>query len=237
MATDITTALAQPGCERLREWVSIGPVQMAALQEFVGALLWPKPVSAAFMGVNPRTGTLEFCAHQPSPSVMRDFNMQPLYSAPAAPTPDYRGYANLGIGQYVLNHSAAGEPPEVIISIATEEEKAGRAIGEERDNPPGHMLQPDAMAVRLRFASPAGLAALENEIRKMRETHGWAAAPAAPAPEPSAAQVPLTRKRINKCSADAQAAFCASATGTYEEAFAREVEKAHGIAASKRGEA
>lgn len=63
------------------------------------------------------------------------------------------------------------------------------------------------------------------------------AAPAAPAPEPSTAQVPLTRKRINKCSADAQAAFCASATGTYEEAFAREVEKAHGIGiAASKGE-
>lgn len=87
--------------------------------------------------------------------------------------PDYRGYAHLGTGQYVLNHSAAGEPPEVIISVATEEEKAGRAIGEERDNHPGQMLQPEAMAVRLRFASPAGLEALEREIRKMRETHGW----------------------------------------------------------------
>lgn len=88
MATDIATALAQPGCERLREWASIGPVQMAALEEFVAALLWPKPVSTAFMGVNPRTGALEFSAHQPSPSVMRDFNMQPLYSAPAAPAPE-----------------------------------------------------------------------------------------------------------------------------------------------------
>jgi hypothetical protein len=85
MATDIATALAHPGCERLREWASIGPVQTAALEEFVAALLWPKPVSTAFMGVNPRTGALEFSAHQPSPSVMRDFNMQPLYSAPAAP--------------------------------------------------------------------------------------------------------------------------------------------------------
>lgn len=38
MKTDIATALAQPGCERLREWASIGPVQMAALEDFVGAL-------------------------------------------------------------------------------------------------------------------------------------------------------------------------------------------------------
>lgn len=96
--------------------------------------------------------------------------------------PDYRGYAHLGTGQYLLNHSDAGEPPEVIISIATEEEKAGRSIGEERDNPPGHSIQPEAMAVRLRFANPAGLAVLENEIRKMRETHGWAAPSPAPAP-------------------------------------------------------
>jgi hypothetical protein len=41
MATDIATALAQPGCERLREWASIGPVQMAALELFVDELGTP----------------------------------------------------------------------------------------------------------------------------------------------------------------------------------------------------
>jgi hypothetical protein len=42
-ATDIATALAQPGCERLRDWASIGPVQMAALEEFVALLVTPAP--------------------------------------------------------------------------------------------------------------------------------------------------------------------------------------------------
>ena len=37
-ATDIATALALPGCERLREWAEIGPVQRAAVEEFVYAL-------------------------------------------------------------------------------------------------------------------------------------------------------------------------------------------------------
>lgn len=37
-ATDIATALALPGCERLREWAEIGPVQRAAVEEFAYAL-------------------------------------------------------------------------------------------------------------------------------------------------------------------------------------------------------
>jgi hypothetical protein len=41
METDIATALAQPGCERLREWASIGPVQLAALELFVDELGTP----------------------------------------------------------------------------------------------------------------------------------------------------------------------------------------------------
>lgn len=85
--------------------------------------------------------------------------------------PDYRGYAHLGIGAYVLNHSDVSEPPELIISIASEEQKAGRQIGEERDNPPGYTIQPEEMCVRLRFANVAGLDALEKELRKLRETH------------------------------------------------------------------
>jgi hypothetical protein len=41
MATDIATALARPGCERLRDWASIGPVQMAALELFIDELGTP----------------------------------------------------------------------------------------------------------------------------------------------------------------------------------------------------
>jgi hypothetical protein len=88
--------------------------------------------------------------------------------------PHYRGYANLGTGQYVLNHSKAGEPMEFVISVATEAEKAGRVVGDERDNAPDELLQPEAMAVRIAFSSLAGLEALENQIRKMKTEHGVA---------------------------------------------------------------
>lgn len=45
-ATDIATALALPGCERLKEWAEIGPVQRAAVEEFAYALAAkaPEPV-------------------------------------------------------------------------------------------------------------------------------------------------------------------------------------------------
>lgn len=85
--------------------------------------------------------------------------------------PDFRGYAHLGTGQYLLNNSAKGDPAELIISIATEKEKAGRVVGDHRDNPPGSQLQPDAMAVRIRFATVAGLDALEAQLRFLREEH------------------------------------------------------------------
>lgn len=56
---------------------------IAAAKQAIAAHEAAKPAEpTAFMGVNPRTGTLEFCAHQPSPSVMRDFDMKPLYAAP-----------------------------------------------------------------------------------------------------------------------------------------------------------
>lgn len=84
--------------------------------------------------------------------------------------PDYRGYAHLGTGQYLLNNSGPdGEEPELIISIATEEEKAGRTVGDSRDNPEGQMIQPEVMCVRIRFANVAGLDALEKQLRMLRE--------------------------------------------------------------------
>jgi hypothetical protein len=82
-----------------------------------------------------------------------------------------RGYAHLGTGAYLLNHSDAPEPAELIISIATEEEKAGRVIGDERMNPKNYVIQPDVMVVRLRFENVAGLDALENQLRKLRAEH------------------------------------------------------------------
>ena len=84
--------------------------------------------------------------------------------------PHFRGFAHLGTGQYLLNNSGDdGEEPELIISIASEAEKAGRTIGDSRDNPEGHMIQPEQMCVRIRFANVAGLDALEKQLRMLRE--------------------------------------------------------------------
>lgn len=38
----------------------------------------------AWMGRNPRTNAAELATDKPAPSVLRDFNMQPLYAAPQA---------------------------------------------------------------------------------------------------------------------------------------------------------
>ncbi len=84
--------------------------------------------------------------------------------------PNYRGYACLGAGFYVINVSdnTDGNPAELIISIASEEEKAGRAVGERRENPVGHVIYPEQMAVRLRFLSVEALDALEGVLRDLR---------------------------------------------------------------------
>lgn len=110
----------------------------------------------------------------------------PQQAQPPAPdgwvmVPDYRGYAALGTGQYLLDISGDANPAELIIHIATGEEKDGRTVGDLRDKSnPGEMIQPEKMAVRLAFFTVAGLDALEQQLRILRETH-FAAAPAAPA--------------------------------------------------------
>lgn len=86
-----------------------------------------------------------------------------------APSP--RGYAHLGIGAYIINHTRAGETPELIISLATEEEKSWRVVGDTRDNRPDAVLQPDAMVVRLRFENEAGFDALQTQLKLLREVH------------------------------------------------------------------
>ena len=85
--------------------------------------------------------------------------------------PHYRGYAVLGTGQYVLNTTDIPEPAELVISIATDEEKAGRAVGDDKDNPPDHSIQPEQMCIRIRFVSLAGLEALEKRLRILRAEH------------------------------------------------------------------
>jgi hypothetical protein len=84
MSNQLAAAIAEiteayRGTEHGKVAESIGDAIRQALAAHEAA----KPAEpTAFMGVNPRTGTLEFCAHQPSPSVMRDFDMKPLYAAP-----------------------------------------------------------------------------------------------------------------------------------------------------------
>lgn len=87
------------------------------------------------------------------------------------PVPDFRGYAALGTGQYLLNACPATEDllAELVISIATEEEKAGRVIGDLKDVEPGTEIDPSSMAVRLAFFSGSGLDALEQQLRVLRE--------------------------------------------------------------------
>lgn len=85
--------------------------------------------------------------------------------------PEYRGYAHLGLGLYLINHSKEGEAPELAVSIATEAQKAGRVVGDERANEPGAQVMPEDIAVRLRFENVAGLDALESQLRKLRAVH------------------------------------------------------------------
>ncbi len=79
--------------------------------------------------------------------------------------PDYRGYAHLGTGQYLLNNCG----DELVISLATESEKVGRTVGDTRENTPGDMIQPEDICVRIRFENVAGLDALEKQLRYLRE--------------------------------------------------------------------
>lgn len=104
--------------------------------------------------------------------------------------PHYRGYASLGTGQYLLNNSRADHAASLIISVATEAEKAGRVVGDERDNEPDAVFQPEAMAVRIDFTSVAGLDALENQLRKLRAEHF-------PAPTVSSSAAPSEVKVID----------------------------------------
>ena len=83
----------------------------------------------------------------------------------------FLGYANLGIGAYLVNHSAPGEPAELVISLASDAEKQDREIGDSLENLPGTMIHPEDMVVRIRFSTVRGLEVLENHLRLLREVH------------------------------------------------------------------
>ena len=84
--------------------------------------------------------------------------------------PHFRGFADLGLGRYRLFHSRAGVEAELCIVPATHEEVAGRVVGDLRDDGPDE-IPAELMAVRLRFENVAGLDALEQQLRLLRETH------------------------------------------------------------------
>lgn len=85
--------------------------------------------------------------------------------------PHYRGYANLGTGMYLINCTDAPAAPELVISIATDEDKkGGREIGEDRFKE-AHVIQPEDMAVRIAFQSVAALDALESGLLTLRKEH------------------------------------------------------------------
>lgn len=85
-----------------------------------------------------------------------------------------RGYALLGSGNYLLNHSDDFHPElgvELIITLATEQDKeGGRQIGETRDNP-RHLepIRAEDMIIRIGFINESGLVALENQLAAIRK--------------------------------------------------------------------
>lgn len=85
--------------------------------------------------------------------------------------PAFRGYAKLGIGQYVVYNCPRTDEdhPWLVIAIATEEEKAGLQVGELRQSQPWLMIQPERIAVRIDFTCAAALDALEQQLRFLRE--------------------------------------------------------------------
>lgn len=100
-----------------------------------------------------------------------------LTSAPAVvqePVAQSRGYALLGTGNYLLNHSDDFHPElgaELIITLATEKDNEGnRQVGETRHNP-DHLqpIQPEDMVVRIGFLNERGLFALENQLSEIRK--------------------------------------------------------------------
>lgn len=87
--------------------------------------------------------------------------------------PAWRGYAHLGLGDfnYLLAHSSAGEPAELVICPPTEKEKADRTIGNQRETADNSDIPGERMAIRIRFENVQALDALEWQLRLLREKH------------------------------------------------------------------
>ncbi len=82
----------------------------------------------------------------------------------------HRGYALMGAGAYILTVCDGDERgPELVISLATDEERAARTVGDLRDVVRGQEIPLERTAIRLQFASIAGLDAVEQQLRFLRE--------------------------------------------------------------------
>ncbi|MFA7291847.1 MAG: hypothetical protein WC023_06320 [Rhodocyclaceae bacterium] len=89
-----------------------------------------------------------------------------------ADIPAHRGYVLFGAGAYLLTICQGDERgPELVIHLATEEEKLGRTVGDLGDVVPDKEIPLERTAVRLQFASERGLFALEQQLRMLREEH------------------------------------------------------------------
>lgn len=108
-------------------------------------------------------------------NVLKNTRSQATPAQPVQPAgAQFRGYALLGSGKYMLNHSDDFHPElgaELIITLATEKDKEGnRQIGETRDNPDHRQpIQPEDMVVRIGFLNERGLFALENQLAEIRK--------------------------------------------------------------------
>jgi len=104
--------------------------------------------------------------------------------------PDWKGYALLGTGHYVINHTADFDEKlgaELLITMATEEDKSGnRQIGESRDVTDPKLIESDQMVIRIGFLNERGLFALEDQLRHIRQIHFTS--PQAPQAEPPVCQ-------------------------------------------------
>jgi hypothetical protein len=84
----------------------------------------------------------------------------------------HRGYVLFGAGAYLLTLCKGDERgPELVAHLATEAEMVGRTVGDLGDVVADKEIPLERVAVRLQFASEAGLAALEQQLRMLREEH------------------------------------------------------------------
>ncbi len=92
----------------------------------------------------------------------------------------------LGLGEYIIQHTAPDEPAQIVFSEATQEDRETRTVGDLKENEPAPF---DHSRIRgqIQFASAAGLDALEVQLRELRKVH-WpdTIVPAAPTPPASA---------------------------------------------------